>query len=318
MIKITKLAAAAAVIVTSCTAIHAKPKEPIKLAPSSKWHVEYAESTCTLARDFGESDDKVTVLFDRMEPSDTFSMTIFGNRMKVSESDSGAKIEFGPGGGEQTLFFFNGTTDKGQPALIFQGGSRIRPLTKDEEARQAKAYKNNGFVQLPIAPITEADEMAVTELKIGRPFRQPLALQTGSMGKAFRALRDCTDNLVRYWGYDPAKRLTMQRVVTPTTSPGEWITGFDYPVSELSRGGRGIVHFRMDVDATGKATNCEVLKSASSPEFKRAVCLNMMKHARFQPAIDATGNPIPWYWKHTVTFTVPGSFYPIKKDFRTG
>ncbi len=308
-----------AVIGMVCTnAGYAKPGEALQLAPSSKWRVDYAESTCTLMREFGEGDEKVTLLLDRMEPSDSARMTIYGKKLILPLNEDALKIEFEPNGNEQQISYFKGKMADGQPAILVLENMRIRALNQNEKDGVAKNQKEKSFVPFKLIPITEAEEMAITELKIGRPLRHPVTLQTGSMGKAFRALRDCTDNLVRYWGFDPAKRLTLQREVTPKSSPGNWISTLNYPVSEISRGGRGIVNFRMDIDASGKATKCEVLQSASSPEFKRAVCLTLMKNAEFNPALDADGNPISWYWRNTVVFQLPSEAYPNKSDFRTG
>ena len=57
-------------------------KEPLRLAPSSKWVAEYSEDSCRLIRKFGEGDDKVTIIFSRYETGDGFTLALVGNPVK--------------------------------------------------------------------------------------------------------------------------------------------------------------------------------------------------------------------------------------------
>ncbi len=51
-------------------------REPLKLVPVSKWHVDYAEERCRLAREFGDGTTKATVFFDKYGPGESFRMVI--------------------------------------------------------------------------------------------------------------------------------------------------------------------------------------------------------------------------------------------------
>ncbi len=44
-------------------------KEPLRLSPSSKWNVHYAEDSCRMGRSFGEGDQKVILVADRYQPA---------------------------------------------------------------------------------------------------------------------------------------------------------------------------------------------------------------------------------------------------------
>jgi hypothetical protein len=67
-------------------------REPLKLVPVSKWHVDYAEERCRLAREFGDGTTKATVFFDKHGPGESFRMAVqlakagklsIGRRLKV-------------------------------------------------------------------------------------------------------------------------------------------------------------------------------------------------------------------------------------------
>ncbi len=300
----SKIAAFAALVSIGISAGSAAPKRAFELAHSSKWHVNYSAGSCTLAREFGTGDDKVTLLMARTQPGHIFRLTVFGKKMKVPEMDPGAEIEFGPNGGKQRIPYFVGKMDGGEPAIVFREGFTIRALTKEEKAQRDRVFKRKDIVAFNYPDVSEAEEKAVSELRLGNPLRNPIILKTGPMDKAFKALRDCNDEILQLWGYDPAKRTSLQSEPTPKTPPGNWVTDVSYPLYELSNGGRGIVHFRLDLDDTGKATKCEILDSPSSKDFQKTVCSNLMKNARLSPALDSAGNPVPWYWQSTVVFLI--------------
>lgn len=58
-------------------------KEPLLLAPSSKWHVDYATDSCRLARTFGTGQGRVSFVLDRFQPGAMVHMTLTGKPVGV-------------------------------------------------------------------------------------------------------------------------------------------------------------------------------------------------------------------------------------------
>lgn len=75
-----------------------------------------------------------------------------------------------------------------------------------------------------------------------------------------------------------------------------WITNYDYPRSSLFAGEKGIVSFRLDVDAAGKVSRCTITESSGYPTLDKHSCALLLKRSRFKPATDASGAKVPGEW----------------------
>ncbi len=181
------LAVITASILTGTSIGYAKPQEPLKIAPSAPWRLDYAANSCTLMREFGVGDDKITLLFDRIKPGDEFQLSIFGKNLIVGANQTDATIEFAPHGGLQNLSFYQAKTDDGQAAIILPNETFVMGLKERLSKLDAafKAAKEENSATVNMDPVTDAEEGAIVELKIGRPLKNPITLQTGPMGKVF-------------------------------------------------------------------------------------------------------------------------------------
>lgn len=278
----------------------AAAKEPLRLAPSSKWLVNYAEDSCRMARTFGEGDQRVMLIADRYEPGEMLRLSFYGQPAKVGE-DGEVQFRFGPAEAVQKASFYPATLGDKSPGIILRGGVRIGPLTKEQQKAQAAANKTDepAFTVPDLGPAREA---AVTYLEVLRPVRTPFILETGSLGPPLAALRKCTDELLDHWGIDVAKHAGLTRRAIPKKNPAHWMSPNDYPSDMLMRGKRAIVQFRLNIDANGEPTACHIQQSTRPQAFDDAVCKAIMRNARFEPALDAEGTPLASYWINTVVF----------------
>lgn len=293
-----------------------KAKEPLRLAPSSKWMLEYAEDSCRIGRSFGEGDQKVTVLIDRYEPGDPFRLQFVGKPVRTSGPDGEAEIRFGPVGPMQERAYYAGTSADKTPAIIVRGSIGIFPhpdILEDEEAVETAEEGDDAAMAAAAAAAAEAakalritpeQEAAVTFVELGRPVRVPVILETGSLDKPFAAMRQCTDELLEHWGIDVARHATLSRPVIPIGNPGRWVRSEDYPRSMAWQGKRAIVMFRLNVDESGQVSACHIQNSIGDKPFDEAVCAALKRRARFEPALDGEGRPVASYWINTVNFHV--------------
>ena len=285
--------------VALASAADAKPREVRHLAPSSRWVVNYANESCSLGRNFGEGDQKVTLFFDQYEPGDSFSLTFVGKPVAVAEVNPKAVVQFGPNEEPQEATAVGATTDH-VPALILQGSQRIGPMTEDEKAARKKA-SDDGQPFEP-APIGAAREKAATWLELGKARPFDLVFETGALDAPLAALRECSWDMVRSWGLDVQQQKSLSRRAYPTVPPYSWFSPDDYPSAMLRGGYQGIVNFRLLVDETGKVAACKIQVSTRPKEFDDVVCRAVTRRAKFHPALDSQGKPILSYWRETVSF----------------
>lgn len=296
-----KIIAALIIIAAATPALAQSGKEPLVLKPSSAWHVDYADDRCRLAREFGVGDEQTYLFFDRYGPNEYFRLTLAGKPVKTSVEKGDAELRFGPAEGEQKILFFNGYLGT-VPALIIANNMRVAPATA---AEFDAATKSDDDEWIDFAPIGEVRHKAIKYLKVGKPLKRPVTLETGSMRGPLVALDKCIDNLMTTWGIDTEKHKTLSRKVRPQQSPGRWVVSDDYPMDMLVSGQPAIVEFRLSVGPDGKPTACHIQSTTRPKKFDDAVCNSVMRRARFDPALDAAGKPLASFYRNTVRFQFP-------------
>lgn len=274
----------------------AAERAPLRLTPSSNWHLDYADDSCRMSRDFGTGEQKTTFAVERYEPGDKFALLVAGNPLNAVKGKLGqtfeAKLRFGPFEAEQTISV--------SPATL---GDAIGILV----ASAALAAPAEDIAEgAPWPTLSPEREAAVTQLRLNRIARQPIVLELGSMGKPMAALRACTDELLTHWGIDVALHANRSKVPVPAGNPGKWLRSEDYPSAMLRNGNQGLVQFRLMVGADGKPTSCHIQRSTRPKELDDMVCHNLMRRARFTPALDAEGKPIASYFQSSVRFQIYG------------
>ncbi|QWC56850.1 hypothetical protein F7D01_06860 [Erythrobacter sp. 3-20A1M] len=280
-------------------------REPVVLKPNSPWQLDYAESACRLTRSFGEADDPVVLVIAEYAPGDSFSMIVAGKPLRAltprSASNAELSVRFDPDGQPTDTFVNIGTLGDFKPALIF-GTTRLDPLP--EGFFDDVDYDTDWDYQDP--PEVSAERRnAASRLVLGKGKDDRVILETGSLGEAFAAMDKCLDSLVESWGFDPAMVAAQERPAVPLESPGRWIRPGDYPKNALDSGQQGMVHFRLMIDATGKPTDC-IIQGATKPAgFEDVTCDNLLKRARFKPALAADGAPVASFYTNTVRFQIP-------------
>ncbi len=277
-------------------------KQPLILKPTSQWIASYDDDSCRLLRQFGSEDKNVLAIFSRFGPGDGFRLTLGGKPVKLRSDKRAAKLQFGPSEKEQDVHFFIGSLGEDRPALVFQG---LLGIAAPNKAPTQRIRQGSRYYEPLVEPVSAERQAAVKYLTVGRPLKQSVQLELGSMAKPFAALSTCIDELMTNWGIDVEKHKTLSRTAQPASDPGRWVIPNDYPTDMLSRGQPAVVQFRVDIGPAGEINGCHIQKTTRPKDFDDAVCKSLMKRAQFLPALDAEGNPIASYWQSTVQFQIP-------------
>ncbi len=102
----------------------------------------------------------------------------------------------------------------------------------------------------------------------------------------------------------PPPRFT-PKSATPKGNPGTWATTNDYPSRALREERAGVTGFRVTVSPEGRATGCTVTSSSGSPDLDEATCSNVMRRARFNPAMDGEGQPTAGSYSGRIRWVIP-------------
>jgi outer membrane biosynthesis protein TonB len=276
----------------------AEGEDAVILQPASQWVMDYKDSSCALRRAFGDEQRRVVLELDDYTLQRNFRATVataaFGGAHET------AIVGFQPGEAKTATGLVRPRFVDGRTGIIFD-------LSLDPSDYDAKGTK------APVAESSEPSEAAqtarnaaVTGLFVGKAFGTDLILETGSMAAPMDALRKCDEDLERHLGLDPATLKAIAVGAKPIDQM-KWARKVQeaYPTSALRAEESATVHFRLVVDAQGRVSDCFAQPEGQDPVFAKAACPILESVAKFDPARDAEGKPVPsiyvsrisWYLK---------------------
>ncbi|MHA6719482.1 energy transducer TonB [Sphingomonas sp. RS6] len=94
------------------------------------------------------------------------------------------------------------------------------------------------------------------------------------------------------------------RGLRPSSSPGTWVVSGDYPFESQIAREEGTVAFTLYVDDRGIPVRCQVTGSSGHQRLDQTACDLLLARARFIPALDADGKPIPAEFRNRFTWAL--------------
>lgn len=270
----------------------AKDDPTISLSKTTKWEVKYNPDSCQLLAAFGKDDERVIFVLSREQPSDFFDLQLFGKSLGFSGILVPMELTFG----------MAAVPTKQQGVALTMSGAEKLPVIRMTNLR---IDGWNDWKHPEAMPVLDpAREAQVTAIGFKKPGGKRYRLETGSMAAPLAAMRNCTTDLVKTWGYDPAVEEHLTRRPVPVESPAKWLGTNDFPDKAVIGGHNGIVRFRLDVDPTGTPTGCRVLNRTNPDDFADLSCKLLMKRARFTPALDGAGKPVKSYYINNIRWVM--------------
>ncbi len=269
--------------------LEAKDRQPMSLAPVTSWRLDRDEHRCSLTRSFGDSANPFLLRFERFAPGDGFEILLSGQQLKGIMRSGGARIAYGEGS-------FTRIPDN---ALAGKNGKMLLALLMTSSLMPEAFTPRVRAGDRPT--VTPEFEQAVTSVSLAWG-TQAVRLETGSLGKPFAALRTCTDNLVRSWGFDPEEQARLRTKPIPSRNT---IRSFQsvFPVQLMVPGAQAWARLRVLIDADGRPHDCLVQRISNGQDLGSLACDVMLEHASFTPATDAQGNNVASYFATKVAWS---------------
>jgi TonB family protein len=270
--------------------------QPVVLAPSSKWVVDYAEQKCRLFRSFGAGDQLAILYLEQSYPSERFGLTVAGPPLRGFAFPRPVMLRFNESDRENRTTPFTGNIEKVGPALIYSS------IDFDHHESADFAQREDDGAQAPGLPEIARDQAARVRFLEFHQGGKTVRFETGEMAAPSAALNACALDLLRVWGLDP------ERQKAATRSP-EWTNRDEvvrritakYPGGALAFGEQGIVRMRVMVGANGDVTDCQLERATSAQSLESPACKEMQR-AKFNPARDRDGKPMPSYYATTIVY----------------
>jgi len=125
-------------------------------------------------------------------------------------------------------------------------------------------------------------------------------------GLAYEAATKVLERVTTIDVEEPPPPPSQARSVSPDNA-ARWAARIqsDYPSSALRRDESGTVTMRITVGANGRVEACSVTGSSGSSALDDAACRGMQRYARYNPALNAAGNPISATTTQSIRYVLP-------------
>lgn len=275
----------------------AAPDSADVFKPTGQWAVDYGDDYCRLARTFSDGKDDLGVAIERIDPGPNARLIVISNVIKPFRSAEEIGWHFTPEDPARKARYMHSVTAEGKqyynlgpftfaPFVPPAPGAPPTPVAFDRAKEQAAAKGKTGLV-----------------LESG--LNTPIAVETGDLAAPVAALQACADDLAKSWGLDPAKLQGETSAAIPDKGGSGWLPQGTVAFGDFAKLGGGANQVRLMVDATGKATSCTINWPTLDATANDKICKTLLANARFTPAKDVAGQPMPGYWVGSPLFLGP-------------
>lgn len=272
---------------------HAKP---VVLKPATNWNVDYGDEVCALTRIFGEGKNRHLLTLRQYWPSGEAGVIVAGPAFQKFANFEKTRFRVSPEDAERIVLTMKGSAGSFGPAVIFSTisftGDQPAPNTPDSpEAKPA------------LEQLAAADGEKVQFLEVQQGWRI-IRFDTGPLTEAFRVMNDCTAALAKDWGLEPARLRTAlngPRLVDEAAVIKAIVAR--YPKGAQDIGEQGVMRLRVIVSPQGEVEECTLIKATATSKLESPAC-DVMQSATFEPARDATGEPIRAFSATSITYMI--------------
>jgi TonB family protein len=246
----------------------AAQRPPAAWTATGKWTVEYADRQCLASRTFSRDGQSLTVVLVPTPASDLGELWLLTD-------DPGLALDR--------------TQIKTGDVAIETKGMTLTGLTASKQRVWRAGLQGD-----------ELQRLCATGRLGFQSSKLVAAMDLPALGSVRGALQDCMEGLLKGWGF-PASTARLTRYATPQKKVMAYVTPEDYPSAAIKDGASGSSEIMVTVGLDGRARNCRVIKSAGHQALDATTCAILVRRARFDPALDASGKAVeaPFFTRMT-------------------
>ncbi|WP_169817011.1 energy transducer TonB [Paraurantiacibacter namhicola] len=261
--------------------------------------MHYDDDSCVLIRQFGEGDETAYLTMRRYGPGTRLQLVVTSKQRLGRQTEFEFKFDAEADWVETIGFDVEAESDFS--GVFFT--TRLFTIEPPEHLKDSTDVaaidaflESVDTVEAEIAAASRADR-----LHLRKAFRPEIILLTGNLQKPMEAMRACTDDLLRSWGYDVEEQKSLTR---PPRLVNRLEIGksLEYPKEMERKGIPAVLNLRLGVDENGNTLSCKLQLQLADPAFEADTCERIMQTAKFEPALDAEGRPVASYYLLSVNF----------------
>lgn len=287
-----RTALATCVIAALATPSAAQDTSATEYLPSGPWAVDYAEDSCGLMRSFSDGENEVWMELRRIAPVGQSRFIVGGTHLGLTEHAP-----------QITIFPERGPVER-DLQVIGGDDSALRAVVTTLSTSEFEAGPQQVWRGEPVMDWESVERPPVEGIQVANAFDQTVILRTGAFDAPLAALATCMNDLIRTWGVEPD--VLQQSVSLPQPVHEErWRmrVAEHYPRSGLRRSRNTRFPVTLLVGPDGRVARCRSPNALGDEDFEAVACAALGEYARFDPALDADGQPTYGFWfTHMVYF----------------
>jgi hypothetical protein len=244
---------AAWLMLVPCTTVRADP-----LLPAKPWVLDYGETQCAAWREYGASNDPITLLIRPSVDGGTYELDVVKRRAAgLFTEEFVGSVDFGKGAMRATVLHYQNVPEKLQISQF----------------------------RITSAQMAQARSALSITLELGN-YQPTVRLPLQSMPDVLTRLEQCNADLRRYWNVGVNLKQHAKGDVRSI------FTNYDYPDAAVRRAQQGTAQFLLFVDQAGSVAACHLVRPSGVPLLDAMGCIVIKQRAKFIPAQDGSGNPV--------------------------
>ena len=255
------------------------------LRPTSKWHVDFADSQCIASRDYGTPGEPLFLVLKAPPVGDVVQIAVIRNGSLREPDQIAGEILFDEHSAIRTNFLEYGVKKLGQRALMMnlmttdlspmRKASTIRIRTRPEDPKHG----------LP-KPRSQTD----------------LTFISSDVPQVMDLLKECAADLREVWNVWDENHDSVTLKKGPSGDIQRLFSGADYPAAAQMRDQSGTTTLEILIDETGKVADCTVTETSGAASIDAQSCAILRERGKFRPAIGLDGKPAKSAWSQSITW----------------
>ena len=249
--------------------------------PTAPWEASSEGGVCRVQRSFDVGGAAHLLILEQNAPGPAVGIALAGPSLAGLSPESPLRVSFA----ERHAGF-----DKRaqiEPNAQFGHAAILQGVWLDQSRPDASAARG----RIETATAQAVERISVMQGNGGVTFA------TGPLTEAASTLNDCTAQIMRSWGLDPALQYGLQRAAAPADTDRlmkQLRIAYTRPALRTLQ--QGTIDLVVFTDAAGKASDCRMLVATGYAELDKAMCAAAMKE-RFVPALGADGQATASFWR---------------------
>ena len=252
-----------------------------------------------MARKYGTGADQHVLYFEQDQPSETAEFLLAGPTVDTIDGKAKIEIVFGNLPAVDIETFTTGRF--GQYGNSVAGRMNVNGGAIDSDLETGT--QSNPISGLPGLDMLRFKDVEAIEIRQGTETLASFGVDQLATGLA--ALNACSQDLITYWGLDVAEHraLTKRPVLINERAFYERIIN-GYPSDALRAEQMGTIRFLLIVGQDGKVEDCRESHVSLADRLDPKLC-RAARRARFEPALNAEGQPMRSYFLRQVSYVIP-------------